>query len=374
MRQIFLSISLLAAVILVGCEEKKTETSEDASAEVTARLCHIARIGNLAEIPEELWENDKKPESTELPEGLDFSGKMKEAPISKAVGEDVDPDILAIVESAAKESSSDEGIQKAKEKEKELDLVIEMVEETRKTDSEVEEMFQKKDQADKDSIESDEGDENEEIDISMGEENDAALDDADAEIGEDDAVQNVKKASSGKKKTQKGQKKKADSEEETEENEMVLEEDAGDEEGTESTEEKTEEKSETESDEKPFGIKPGAIEDEMERQAEEFLKVLQNTPEEVREELKKANFQNVTYRLVKIPGVIMQESMKECLIVRTMEYTGTNLARDYQLLNLSKNYSSWIMEQEKYLEIMTLDSLHHETWVEVPEFWSTSEE
>ena len=102
--------------------------------------------------------------------------------------------------------------------------------------------------------------------------------------------------------------------------------------------------------------------------------MLKNTPDEVREELKKANFQNVTYRLVRIPGVILQEGANECLIVRTMEYTGSNLARDYQMLNLSKTYSSWLMEQEKYLEIMTLDSLHHETWVEMPEFWNSTEE
>lgn len=348
MRRIFLSISLLlAAVVLVGCEEKQTETEDEAQVEVTARLCHIARVGNLAEIPDELWESEKKPESTELPEGLDFSGKMEEVPVSKAVGDEVDPDILAIVESAARESTSEEGIQKAQEKEKELDLAIEMVEESQKTDSEVEEMFQKSGQETNDSAENAEGDENEEVAISMGDEQDAS-------------GQNVKKNTSGKKKTKTGQKTK---------NKTDVEE------GTESPEENADEK--TKADPyagKQAGVKAGAIEEEMERQAEEFLKVLQNTPDEVREELKKANFRNVTYRLVKIPGVIIQENVKECLIVRTMEYTGTNLARDYQMLNLSKNYSSWLMEQEKYLEIMTLDSLHHETWVEVPEFWNSTEE
>lgn len=385
MRQIFLSISLLAAVILAGCKENQTETTDEAPAEVTARLCHIARIGNLAEIPEELWENDRKPESTELPEGLDFSGKLQEAPVAKSVGEEVDPDVLAIVESTARESSTKEGLQKAQEKEDELNLVIEMVEENQKTDSEVEEMFQKKGQKAKISAE-DEGDENEEVAIPMGNE-DEDVDGIDEEFGEEDAEQDVKKASSGKKKTKAGQNRNVKLEEEAED---------GIEEGTEEeAEEGTEEDSEEDSkedkvakkpegnaeeakakagQEKSAGMKSGVLDEEVERQAEEFLKILKNTPKEVREELKNAHFQNVTYRLVKVPGVIMQENMRECLIVRTMEYTGTNLARDYQMLNLSKNYSSWLMEQEKYLEIMTLDSLHHETWVEVPEFWNSSEE
>ena len=357
MRQIFLSISLLlAAVILVGCEENQTETTDEAPAEVTARLCHIARIGNLAEIPDEIWENDQKPESTELPGGLDFSGKMKEAPVSKAVGDEVDPDILAIVESTARESSSEEGIKKAKEKEEELDLAIEMVEESQKTESEMEDLFRKNGRKNQNSAEDDEGDENEEIDISMGDENDFLESENDEETEAADADPDVKNPASAKKKKKTGKKVKAETEEDAE-----------------NPEEKAEEKTESNA-EKPAARKSGAIEDEMNRQAEAFLEVLKNTPEEVRDELKKANFQNVTYRLVKIPGVILQENTEECLIVRTMEYTGTNLARDFQMLNLSKNYSSWLMEQEKYLEIMTLDSLHHETWVEVPEFWSSANE
>lgn len=357
MRQIFLSISLLlAAVILVGCEKKQTETTDEAPAEVTARLCHIARIGNLAEIPDELWENEKKPESTELPEGLDFSGKMKEAPISKAVGDEIDPDILAIVESTARESSSEEGIQKAQEKEKELDLAIEMVEESQKTESEVEELFQKNSRKNKKATENDEGDENEEIDISMGNDNDFVEDENAEETKPADEDPDVSDAAGTKKKKKTGKQVKPETEEEAE-----------------NQAEKTEEKEASDAG-KPGIVKSGAIEGEVNRQAEAFLEVLKNTPEEVREEMKRANFQNVTYRLVKIPGVILQENMDECLIVRTMEYTGSNLAHDYQMLNLSKNYSSWLMEQEKYLEIMTLDSLHHETWVEMPEFWNSSEE
>ncbi|MBQ6109090.1 MAG: hypothetical protein IJK97_12835 [Thermoguttaceae bacterium] len=349
MRQIFLNISLLlAAVILVGCEEKQTETTDEAPAQVTARLCHIARVGNLAEIPDELWENEKKPESAELPEGLDFSGKMEEAPVSKAVGDEIDPDILAIVESTARESSSEEGIQKAQEKEKELDLAIEMVEESQKTEAEVEELFKKDSKKNNGSAEDEEGDENEEVDISMGNDDETSLD--------------VKETAPSKKKTKSGKKTKTEVNTENEEVEEA-----------ENLKEETGEKTEPNA-EKPAANKSGVIEEEMNRQAEAFLEVLKNTPEEVREEMKKANFQNVTYRLVKIPGVILQEGVNECLIVRTMEYTGTNLARDYQMLNLSKTYSSWLMEQEKYLEIMTLDSLHHETWVEVPEFWSSTEE
>lgn len=348
MRQLCLSFSLLlASVILVGCEEKETETGDEAQAVVTARLCHIARIGNLAEFPDELWENDKKTDSTELPEGLDFSGKMKDAPISKAVGEEVDPDILAIVESAARESSSDEGIQKAKEKEKELDLAIEMVEEAQKTESEVEDLFKKKGKNNKESAENDEGDENEEVAISMGDEN-------------EEVTLDVKDSGPVKKKSKSDKKGKAEVKVEPEE-----------EQDSEIAEEKTELEPDTKKTVEP---KTGAVEEELERQAEEFLKILRNTPEEVREEMKKANFQNVSYRLVKVPGLIIHENMQECLIIRTMEYTGDNLARDYQMLNLSRNYSSWLMEQEKYLEIMTLDSLHHEAWVEAPEFWNSDKE
>jgi len=356
MRQIFLTLSLLlAAALLVGCEETTTETTEETSAEVTARLCHIARIGNLAEIPDELWEDEKKSESSELPADLDLSGKMKEAPIAKAVGEEVDPDILAIVESAAKESTNPAEIKKAKEKKEELDLAIEMVNEKQEMDSEVENSLQKDAKAASQAKENEEEeDEDEEVAIAMDDEK--AVKETEASETENEVN------SADESETEEETAQESVSEEETEE---APEENA--------TENKDSEKTTPET-KKTTDAKSGEFEEEVERQAEEFLEILKNTPKEVREELKKANFQNVTYRLVKVPTQLLQEIPEECFIIRTMEYTGSNLSHDFQILNLSPNYSAWLQKQEKYLEIMTLDSLHHETWVEVPEFWNSSNE
>ncbi len=383
-----LCVALLGMCLgLSGCQELQNsvadEMTEETSSEVTARFCHIARIGSLMSMPEDVWDTPKSEvnkaegenadtentenqaesdskmeaevdsekdsekdskvrkkkgslkkeknkkvkddidsafddEADEEVDELDMSSieELQEATISQAVAEEVDADFLAIVESAAAEASTDAGIRASNQKEEELNLAIEMVQEDQAAEEE----------SDTDEMEMDDSEENSTtMEILEVEE--------DSEESEDANVETTEVAE-------------------------------------ESEEVKSVKPAKTPSEERQMTAQ---MEEELERQAEACLKLLENTPKEVREEIKKANFQNVSYRLVKIPGsLIFGKTAPEYYLIRTMEYTGSSLTKDYQTLILSKNFSKWIQEQEKYLDIITLDEHHHEFWVEAPEFWNSS--
>ncbi len=334
-----LFIALLGICLGVcGCQELRNpatvETMEEETPEVVARFCHIARIGSLAEMPEDVCDGPKTNKDGEQEvETLDFSSvkKLQEAPISQAVANEVGADILAIVESTAAEISTDKGIRASNRKEEELDLAIEMVQEEQAAEAELQEKMAKMKISEED------------FDEEKAEET--------KKEGEKSTTMEILEVAE---------------EEDSEKSEGNTE--SGEEEGLSFEDAKTVKMS---YDERHMTAQ---MEAELERQAEACLELLKNTPNEVREEIKKANFQNVSYRLVKVPGsLIFGKTAPEYYLIRTMEYTGMNLTKDYQTLILSKNFSSWIQDQERYLDIITLDERHHEFWVEAPEFWNSSE-
>lgn len=352
----FLFIALLGACLsLTGCKELQNpadfETdSENASREVTARFCHIARIGSLAAMSDDVWDSQKENTqggSIEMsilePQRVtDF----QEAPIATAVGQEVSDDFMAIIQSVAKESATDEGIRATNRDEQELDLAIEMVEEEQLEDAEIaaevaKEARQKASGAKSAKIAEDVEDEEDVEDIDVEDAEEIEVEEATdivngMEIIEDDDESDAK----------------SDAESDAE---------SDDEEETPSRAQ-AEERQATEK-----------LEKELERQAEAYLEVLKNIPEAVLKEIESAGFQNLSYRMVKVPGsLILGKTAPEYYIIRTMEYVGTNRSKDYQILLISRNFSTWMREQEKYLDILTLDEDHHEFWVEAPEFWNSS--
>ena len=97
--------------------------------------------------------------------------------------------------------------------------------------------------------------------------------------------------------------------------------------------------------------------------------------EEIREEVRKNNFQNLSFRVVKLPGsLLFGKTASEYYVIRTMEYTGSALSHDYQALHLSSAYMKWMESLEKYLDTMALDENNHEIWVEAPEYWNSEVE
>lgn len=407
---------------LTGCQELQNSATDEGTAEeaqeVTARFCHIARIGSLAEMPDDVWDSPKTDASTETNSeeaeeetgkdsgkdsgkktktdkkkeagkgrkadleakldtdsednaeevelemndeelGLTSISDLEEATISQAVADEVDADFLAIVESAAAEASTDEGIQASNKKEEELELAIELVHEEQTAETEMQEKMAKmKDFEDDSEVVSDA----KKVKRAKNTDDDSTtMEILEVEEDEDDGTDNANDADSvdGEMLVEGGFED-AENLEDAEISEMA--------ESSESS--KTVKKAKSVTEERQMSAQ---MEAELERQAEACLELLKNTPKEVREEIKKANFQNVSYRLVKIPGsLIFGKTAPEYYLIRTMEYTGINLAKDYQTLILSPKFSKWIQEQEKYLDIITLDERHHEFWVEVPEFWNSS--
>lgn len=96
-------------------------------------------------------------------------------------------------------------------------------------------------------------------------------------------------------------------------------------------------------------------------QAKEFLRINQNVPKEVQDEIKAAHFQNYSVWLG-------QSSSNDYYAVRYLEYTGSNFELDYLTLVRSPNYRKWLQRQSKYLRPTGgLDS--RDNWLEMSEVW-----
>lgn len=354
MNRIFWGVCLSLLVSLTGCDQLKSTIDKAAaekpaaSPDVTARFCHVARIGNLAEIPDEVWGGS----SSDLQAKKDV-WKVPAAEIAEiqpAAAQEVDENFLKIVESAAQETTTDEGIKARNKKENELDLAIEMVEEEQRQEEEIQEALQQEEAEGKKAPNQTAKPANllktrKETDT-KGDEEEILMDSDDLGIEETPE----------------------DSAEEDEDTEDAdAEEDAETEETEGESAEKADEKTEAEK-----NSDTALLEAEIDRQAEEFSELLKKIPDEVSEELKKANFRNLSFRMVKIPGsLIFGKTAPEYYVIRTMEYTGSSLSQDFQALAHSPNYSKWMNSLGKYLDIMPLDKNNHEYWAEAPEFWNS---
>ena len=96
-------------------------------------------------------------------------------------------------------------------------------------------------------------------------------------------------------------------------------------------------------------------------QAKEFLRINQNVPKEVQDEIKAAHFQNYSVW-------VGQSSSNDYYAVRYLEYTGSNFELDYLTLVRSPNYRKWLQSQSKYLRPTGgFDS--RDNWLEMSEVW-----
>lgn len=96
-------------------------------------------------------------------------------------------------------------------------------------------------------------------------------------------------------------------------------------------------------------------------QAKEFLRINQNVPKEVQDEIKAAHFQNYSVWLG-------QSGSNDFYAVRYLEYTGSNFELDYLTLIRSPNYRKWLQSQSKYLRPTGgFDS--RDGWLEMSEVW-----
>ena len=364
MSKVFRGLALLALVMLAGCDELKdltqnTETeTEGAPAVVNARVCHIARIGSLANLSEDICH----------------------------VGENVDDDVLKIVESAVEEAASNGGIQAARtgEEADDLEFAVEIVDEDaapsarKKREGNVRAQNGGRMLVDSDEAENlEDAEEAEEVeDVEEAEYIEDAEDAEDAKGAEDG--EEMMEIAVGP-----AVEEEAEDAEETEElGELDALEETDSEEIAGSEDELGGEMKAgvSETDElEPVGNDRDAmeerLEDEVESQAEEFVALLKNVPDEIREEVRKHNFQNLSFRVVKLPGsLIFGKTAPEYYVIRTMEYTGSALSHDYQALHLSPSYMKWQESLEKYLDTMALDENNHEIWVEAPEYWNSEAE
>ncbi len=420
-------LALMCALIFVtGCQkqnENSQKSDSNAPAEVTKRFCYIARIGSLAEIPNEVWGTTEEPETVPEPETTSKNLKNKgvhsesvtvERPnTSTSVSEELDPEFLAIVESAAKETTTNEGIQAGNQKKDDLDFSIEMVE---SDDSETPKSVGSKEGADAPNAPSApnvpaaaDADGEEVVEISM--QNDGKTDENTAakksrktkKTGTPDSGSSVKTegetaeaaetatdtATDSAAETASEDAEDAENTQDTETGEMTN--DAASDDAASDDETSDDEMSEVSegSEENADGTSNGSgtsvgleekmtrdverLDEELERQAKEYLKIVQDVSDEMSAEIKAAHFQNVSIRVVKLPGsLVLGRTGHEYYVVRTMEYVGSNLSEDFNRLILSPNYVKWIQKQEKYLDLISLDEFNHEYWVEVPEFWVSS--
>ncbi|MBE6425726.1 MAG: hypothetical protein E7029_07055 [Planctomycetaceae bacterium] len=400
MSKVFRGLALLALVMLAGCDELKdltqnTETeTEGAPAVVNARVCHIARIGSLANLSEDIWDaapgtQTGTPETQEtLDPALPHSTLMSSENFGH-VGENVDDDVLKIVESAVEEAASNGGIQAAGtgEEADDLEFAVEIVDEDaapsarKKREGNVRAQNGGRMLVDSDEAENlEDAEEAEEVEDAEGTE-----DIEDAEETED--AEDAKGAEDGEEMMEiavgPAVEEEAEDAEETEElGELDALEETDSEEIAGSEDELGGEMKAgvSETDElEPVGNDRDAmeerLEDEVESQAEEFVALLKNVPDEIREEVRKHNFQNLSFRVVKLPGsLIFGKTAPEYYVIRTMEYTGSALSHDYQALHLSPSYMKWQESLEKYLDTMALDENNHEIWVEAPEYWNSEAE
>lgn len=379
MSKMFRGIALLVLVMLTGCEElknltQKTESeTETAPAVVSARICHIARIGSLANLSEDIWDADSGSKTEEAETVMPLS-KLMSSEISGHVGQEVDDDFMKIVESAAQEAVAKEGLQGAgaEKAADELDLAVEIVEEEtpnnavsrKKRDENV-----RAKNGGRMLIESDDAEE-ETSEKNAPKTADDAGDIEDAVPAEEEEMMEISVGP-------------AVPEEETEEEPAEDADEDAEEDADALSASETDMETAGKDTEDPAAEEPAEDRDEMEErlekeissQAEEFVELLKKVPEEIREEVRKNNFQNLSFRVVKLPGsLLFGKTASEYYVIRTMEYTGSALSHDYQALHLSSAYMKWMESLEKYLDTMALDENNHEIWVEAPEYWNSEVE
>lgn len=422
-------LTLALCLCLVGCSENRNvadNADEQAAPEVAARFCHIARIGSLAEMPEDVWDDasvaeektavdDKQKKEPTAPKKKKADGdltSMESLPASllvastePRVAQDVSDDFLKIVEEAAQETTTDNGIRKNAQKQDELDLVVEQVEEERALEERARQETVGRVASPKAkpanllrSADASGEEENGVVDSELGveiiEEND-----------EDGADVDLADRKTDRKTDRKAADRKTDESADAEELDADLAESANgnsdessdvedlaenaDENREESVDESADEISDESADENENSnsdLDSGKtdrlnaqttlrMEEELERQAEEFLRLVKNVPDDLRKELKERNFRNVSFRIIRIPGsFISGKTISEYYVVRTMDYVGSNLSEDFQRLSHSPEYSRWMNEMGRFLDIITLDKSIHDIWLEAPEFWNSEKD
>ncbi|MBE6427483.1 MAG: hypothetical protein E7028_02680 [Planctomycetaceae bacterium] len=409
MPRTLLGWTLLLCCCLTGCVENQDNlenTEEQTLPEVTARFCHIARIGSLAEMPENVWdalsvsgkenaepssketESSKKstPEKSsknsqnedDLAANHSLSHGLLSLSASSAVGEEVSDDFLKIVQEAAKETTTDSGIRQSSQKKEELDLVVEMVEEDQEQEEAIRKAAQEREKSDtpknskpanllrdsdgkKKKNEPENDSMNEELGIEIIEEEELSdeaenFEDTDSSTTGSDADESEESSIDSGSNADLSDDSDADADSETNVGENSAKVDA----------------------QKLDQLNAQAVlrmEDELERQAEEFLEILKNVPEEVRKELHEHHFRNLSFRMIRIPGSILSgKTISEYYVIRSMDYVGSNLSEDFQHLAHSPEYTRWMSEMGQFLDIMTLDKSTHDIWLEAPEFWNSEKD
>lgn len=378
----FLLLAVLGlCVSLAGCQELQNSSEKDAAAgpseEVTARFCSMARIGSLAEMPDDIWEVPDAKEQAFLNDS-DVPGLMAVS-VSKAVAEEVDPDFLAIVQSAANETTTDEAIRSENQKKDGMDLAIEMVDEkpaeTAEKDGKAAASEKNgKSGENKKSVKSGKSAKSAKLANDEAETPDSSQEapegEAEAAAGSDEEMEVIHLTGEKPENAESSEETEVESEDEepvAESSEETPAETSGE---SDVTGESAKEKAESEAVNQDFA----RIEEEVDRQAEAVHDLIKNAPEGVRDEIRKANFRNVSFRIMKLPGSFLYgKTTSDYYVIRSMEYVGSDLSRDVRTLSLSPKYSEWMKDLEKYLDIITLDDFHHEYWVEVPEFWNSEE-